>query len=380
MTEPVVQDTFIMELYEPDFWSRIREEQRIKEPTYDNKPVYLGWDKSIALARIVYDRVNDSENPVRCFVTYTTNTLMHLTNPKILTTKSDRHNAPKMISTLQKFLEKTHRVPEQIFNNKQLIACSLFYALTNSKTREKIKKEMEKSIWKDEDKGVYREGYSKEQARVIAPCPDKALKVLRAMEMEENTEKMYATAWKKSQRPEMKCNLTTSDRRMAAEPREDKPRDSRRRRDSSRSRSGWASPSRTKGCFRCAGDSSSSRSRSRSASKDKNSKKKDKKKKRSQSNPSATSASGSRSRSGSRGRCERRKGRRDSVSNLAVSSSLMAESASESEPTESEQDEPRKKESGRRGTSNRSQTPARPSKSEKGSSRRSGGRFSRHAR
>ena len=340
LTEPVVQDTFIMELYEPDFWSRIREEQRIKEPTYDNKPVYLGWDKSIALARIVYDRVNDSENPVRCFVTYTTNTLMHLTNPKILTTN----------------------------------------ALTNSKTREKIKKEMEKSIWKDEDKGVYREGYNKEQARVIAPCPDKALKVLRAMEMEENTEKMYATAWKKSQRPEMKCNLTTSDRRMAAEPREDKPRDSRRRRDSSRSRSGWASPSRTKGCFRCAGDSSSSRSRSRSASKDKNSKKKDKKKKRSQLSPSATSASGSRSRSGSRGRCERRKGRRDSVSNLAVSSSLMAESASESEPTESEQDEPRKKESGRRGTSNRSQTPARPSKSEKGSSRRSGGRFSRHAR
>ena len=407
----VIQDTFIAELYEKKFWQSIKEEQERQSPSNGGPPVYLGWATSLKYATTVYERVNDCTNPVTRYASIVNNTLTQLTNPKAYTFKVTEGQVSEAIVSYQRVVKEIGRIPEKIKENPEIMSASLFLSLTDPKTRERMKKEMAKSNYDDEEEISLKVGYDVEARKVLYPDSKLIFKVLYELEQEQNSEKSYSSTWK--DKKQIHNN--------AMETREPSDHSRSRRRDSD-SGTHRRSNSFSRGpCFRCAGDHfkrdcdvkevnctlcksknhvdqmchktrkkeqnmmvSSSRSRSRSNSRGSSTGRgpKDKKrgKKRQSSRSSATSASRSRSRSTGRKSTKSKKPakgkhRRNSQAALLVESTLTsAESGTEVSESESDQEEePRK-----RKPQGRSKTPA-PSADRK-DSRRSGAGSSRHAR
>ena len=143
------------------------------------------------MAREVYNRANNCLNPVNTFADIVINTITELTNTKYFQFRESDGSVSKMMASAQKFAEEVERIPEKIFADKEIMTASLFMVLTDAKTREKIKKEMADSIFKDDLGEDFKKGYCQEERKVLYPDLGTVFKIRYDMEQEENSEKNY---------------------------------------------------------------------------------------------------------------------------------------------------------------------------------------------
>ena len=204
----VIQDTFIAELYEKKFWQAIKEEQERQDPSNGGIPVYLGWSTSLKYATTVYERINDCTNPVTQYASFVNNTLTQLINPKAYTFKVAEGRVSEAIVSYQRVVREIARIPEKIKEDSEIMSASLFLSLTDPKTREKMKKEMAKSNY-DEDEVSFKKGYNIEARKVLYPDSKLIFKVLYELEQEQNSEKSYSSTWKEKKQIHVNVAETT---------------------------------------------------------------------------------------------------------------------------------------------------------------------------